>query len=104
MRQKNVALFRPLSRFYWGDMPPPPPPPPLALPPPLFLHPCVELIVDLCLLLNRKHHRSGRITQRNAEPYLHGTTSVQPKPSEEKMVIGKVSHIIHYGATLIPIR
>ena len=89
-------FFAPCPDFMGGPCPPAP----------FFLHPCVELIVDLCLLLNRKHRRSGRITQRNAEPHLHGTTSVQPKPSEEKMVIGKVSHnhIIHYGATLITIR
>ena len=61
-------------------------------------------MVDLCLLLNRKHHRSGRITLRNAEPHLHSATSVQPIPSEKKMAIGKFRHIIHYGATLIPIR
>ena len=35
---------------------------------------------------------------------LHCTTSFQPKSSEEKMVIGKVGHLIHYGAFLIPIR
>ena len=42
----------------------------------------VDLIFDLYLLLNRKHHRFGRITLRNAEPHLHCTTSVQPKSSE----------------------
>ena len=59
------------------------------------------MIFDLlCLLLNRKHHRFGRITLRNAEPHLHSATSFQPKSSEEKMVIGKVGHLINYGANL----
>ena len=39
-----------------------------------------------------------------AEPHLHNAASVPLKSSEEKMVIGKVGHLIHYGATLIPIR
>ena len=62
----------------------------------------VELIFDLCVLQNRKHHSSGRIILWNAKRLLYSAVFAPVKSNMYRMRTGENGRQNRYGVALKP--